>query len=119
MPRRALLLALGALAVRLAASLNVAVMDGDSIVIPKGNTFFVFGEVKKPGAYPLDKETNILEGITIAGAQCHSHKYDPISQEEYFKVFAIFNQSEDSDKPDNSPNHPYLSAESAKKKAGR
>src|SRR5712691_3851182 len=46
---------------------NVAVMDGDSIVIPKGNTFFVFGEVKKPGAYPLDKETNILEGITLAG----------------------------------------------------
>ena len=44
-----------------------AVMDGDSIVIPKGNTFFVFGEVKKPGAYPLDKETNILEGITLAG----------------------------------------------------
>ncbi len=46
---------------------NVAVIDGDSIVIPKGNTFFVFGEVKKPGAYPLDKETNILEGITLAG----------------------------------------------------
>ncbi len=46
---------------------NVAVADGDSIVIPKGNTFFVFGEVKKPGAYPLDKDTNILEGITLAG----------------------------------------------------
>jgi polysaccharide export outer membrane protein len=27
----------------------------------------VFGEVKKPGSYPLDKETNVLEGITIAG----------------------------------------------------
>src|SRR5215813_9657783 len=46
---------------------NVAVVDGDSIVVPKGNTFFVFGEVKKPGAYPLDKETNSLEGITLAG----------------------------------------------------
>ena len=36
-------------------------------MVPKGNTFFVFGEVKKPGAYQLDKETNVLEGITIAG----------------------------------------------------
>jgi protein involved in polysaccharide export with SLBB domain len=43
------------------------VADGDTIMVPKGNTFFVFGEVKKPGAYQLDKETNVLEGITIAG----------------------------------------------------
>jgi polysaccharide biosynthesis/export protein len=43
------------------------VEDGDTVLVPKGNTFFVFGEVKKPGAYQLDKETNVLEGITIAG----------------------------------------------------
>ena len=43
------------------------VADGDTVMVPKGNTFFVFGEVKKPGAYQLDKETNVLEGITIAG----------------------------------------------------
>jgi len=43
------------------------IQDGDTVLVPKGNTFFVFGEVKKPGAYQLDKETNILEGITIAG----------------------------------------------------
>lgn len=41
--------------------------EGDTVVVPKGNTFFVFGEVKKPGSYQLDKETNVLEGITIAG----------------------------------------------------
>jgi polysaccharide export outer membrane protein len=43
------------------------IRDGDTVLVPKGNTFFVFGEVKKPGAYQLDKQTNILEGITIAG----------------------------------------------------
>jgi polysaccharide export outer membrane protein len=43
------------------------VADGDTVLVPKGNTFFVFGEVKKPGAYQLDKETNVLEGVTIAG----------------------------------------------------
>ena len=46
---------------------NAALSDGDTLVIPKGNTFFVFGEVRKPGAYHLDKDTNVLEGITLAG----------------------------------------------------
>jgi polysaccharide biosynthesis/export protein len=46
---------------------NVALSDGDTLVVPKGNNFFVFGEVRKPGAYPLDKDTNVLEGITLAG----------------------------------------------------
>jgi polysaccharide biosynthesis/export protein len=46
---------------------NVPVRDGDTILVPKGNTFFVFGEVKRPGAYQIDKDTNVLEGITIAG----------------------------------------------------
>lgn len=55
-------------------------------------------------------------GITISCAQCHNHKYDPISQEEFFRLFAIFNQSQDSDKDDNSPHLPYLDAVSEKKK---
>ncbi len=42
-------------------------------------------------------------GTTMACAQCHSHKYDPISQEEYFKVFAILNQTEDADRRNESP----------------
>ena len=46
---------------------NIAVIDGDTLVVPKGNTFFVFGEVRKPGAYQLEKETSVLEGITLAG----------------------------------------------------
>jgi polysaccharide biosynthesis/export protein len=48
---------------------NVRVQAGDMIFVTSRdeNNFFVFGEVKKPGSYPLDKDTNILEGITIAG----------------------------------------------------
>ena len=42
-------------------------------------------------------------GTTMACAQCHTHKYDPITHEEYFKFFAFFNHSEDSDQRDERP----------------
>jgi mono/diheme cytochrome c family protein len=41
--------------------------------------------------------------MTVGCAQCHTHKFDPISHEEYYRLFAIFNQTADSDQPDNSP----------------
>jgi hypothetical protein len=34
-------------------------------------------------------------GLTLGCAQCHTHKFDPISQREYFQMFAFFNQCED------------------------
>jgi hypothetical protein len=30
-------------------------------------------------------------GLTIQCAQCHNHKYDPITQEEYYRLFAFIN----------------------------
>jgi hypothetical protein len=32
-------------------------------------------------------------GLTIQCAQCHSHKYDPLKQEEYYRMFAFLNNS--------------------------
>jgi len=42
-------------------------------------------------------------GTTMACAQCHDHKYDPLSQTEYFGIYAIFNQTADADRPDEAP----------------
>src|SRR5207302_8190606 len=30
-------------------------------------------------------------GLTIQCAQCHNHKFDPFSQEEYYRLFAFIN----------------------------
>ena len=32
-------------------------------------------------------------GVTIQCAQCHNHKYDPLTQEEYYRLFAFLNNS--------------------------
>ncbi|MFO0912737.1 MAG: PSD1 and planctomycete cytochrome C domain-containing protein [Pirellulales bacterium] len=42
-------------------------------------------------------------GLTMECAQCHNHKYDPVTQQEYYRVFAVFNTSQDADRPDESP----------------
>ena len=34
-------------------------------------------------------------GLTIGCAQCHDHKYDPISQRDYYRLFAYFNTVSD------------------------
>ena len=34
-------------------------------------------------------------GLTVGCAQCHSHKFDPITQREYYQLLAFFNSSDD------------------------
>jgi len=34
-------------------------------------------------------------GLTLGCAQCHTHKFDPITHKEYFEMFAFFNQGTD------------------------
>jgi hypothetical protein len=41
----------------------------------------------------MDAIGKAILGLTIQCAQCHSHKYDPLTQEEYYRVFAFLNNS--------------------------
>ena len=39
----------------------------------------------------VDTTFAVWQGLTIGCARCHNHKYDPISQRDYYQVFACFN----------------------------
>ena len=49
------------------AAENIRVEDQDVIFIPKAHAYFVLGEVKSAGTFPLDKPLSVLEAVTLAG----------------------------------------------------
>ena len=47
---------------------------------------------------------DVWQSTTISCVQCHSHPYDPIKHDEYYKLMAFFNNTMDEDLIDESPN---------------
>ena len=39
----------------------------------------------------VDTTATVWMGLTLACARCHSHKFDPIGQDEFYRFFALFN----------------------------
>jgi polysaccharide export outer membrane protein len=50
-----------------ALSQNVALHDGDTIVVGRSQAVYVFGQVRAPGAYPIDRGTTVLQALSLAG----------------------------------------------------
>ncbi|MBA2303331.1 MAG: polysaccharide biosynthesis/export family protein [Acidobacteria bacterium] len=48
-------------------SLNVALLDGDTINVPKAQSVFVSGHVKTPGAYAVEERMTVLQVLSLAG----------------------------------------------------
>ncbi|MCZ6596542.1 MAG: DUF1549 domain-containing protein, partial [Planctomycetota bacterium] len=54
----------------------------------------------------VNTTTSVWLGTTMGCAQCHSHKYDPFTQEEYYELYAFFDQTAD----DGSEEAPVIAA---------
>ena len=66
---------------------NHATTDEGGVIAEEFRVEYVVDRVKTTA--------NVWMGLTMECAQCHSHMYDPISQEEYYRFYAFYNNNAD------------------------
>jgi hypothetical protein len=54
----------------------------------------------------VDTTSSVFLGLTTSCARCHDHKYDPISQEDYYSLIAYFNSVEEPGLYSQDPTNP-------------
>ena len=62
----------------------------------KGNTYPVEEYRLKGVVDRVNTTGTVWLGLTVGCAECHDHKFDPISQADYYRLFALFNNIEHS-----------------------
>lgn len=78
--------------------------DGDALESPVGTTAFWFGEVLnsatdsiKSRADEVDNQIDVaskaFQGLTVACARCHDHKFDPIPTTDYYALAGVFHST--------------------------
>lgn len=57
----------------------------------------IFEQFRLDGMFDrMDAVGKSVLGLTLQCAQCHSHKFDPLTQEEYYRLMAFFNNTHES-----------------------
>jgi polysaccharide export outer membrane protein len=46
---------------------NIKVSEGDFILVPKMDTFYIHGEVKRPGVYRLERGMTTMQALSVGG----------------------------------------------------
>ncbi|HTG44024.1 MAG TPA: DUF1549 and DUF1553 domain-containing protein, partial [Verrucomicrobiae bacterium] len=65
----------------------------------------------------VETASTIWLGLTMTCARCHTHKYDPITHREYYGLYSIFNNLDESVMDGNRPNpDPFIKVPSRKQK---
>ncbi len=59
----------------------------------------------------MDAIGKSMLGLTIQCAQCHTHKYDPLTHDEYYRLFAFLNNSHEANMPTYTPEEQKKRAE--------
>jgi hypothetical protein len=54
----------------------------------------------------VDTTATVFLGLTMGCARCHTHKYDPLSHEEYYRFYAYFNSIPEDGRAHNFGNSP-------------
>ncbi len=59
----------------------------------------------------VDTTSTLFMGMTIGCARCHNHKFDPLTQREYYQLYAYFNSIPEDGRASNHGNSaPWISA---------
>jgi len=62
---------------------NHRIQTEDGAIDEEWRTEYVMDRVETMGS--------VWMGLTLGCARCHDHKYDPVSQKDFFQLFALFN----------------------------
>lgn len=46
---------------------NVALNAGDVVIVPEADVFYIYGQVSRPGRYPLKKDMMVMQAISVGG----------------------------------------------------
>ena len=58
----------------------------------------------------VDTTATTFLGLTVACAQCHDHKFDPVTQRDFYSLMAAFNQVPETGRPGGGPGRMRIAA---------